>query len=217
MENYYAKLASKYKAKSHNPNYKKTHFIEIPARIVLVGQSGSGKTNAALNILKAFNGTFDRVVLVCKSVSGDPLYEMLHDKLGDAMEIHEDGEVPSLDEFDGDGQTLFIADDLVGDKAATKTMIEHFKRGRKKGITYMYLSQSWFKIDKFIRQNTSHVVIKKVSSVKDLKLILSEFPLNCDIDDLKQMYDYATSRFEDVLFIDLLNGHIYKNLTERLL
>ena len=77
--------------------------------------------------------------------------------------------------------------------------------------------QESFRIDKFLRQNTSHVLIKKVSSVKDLKLILSEFSLNCDIADLKRMYDYCTKRFEDIMLIDLLHGQIFHNFMERIL
>lgn len=217
MENYYAKLDKKYKTKSHNPNFGKTHQIHIPARIVFCGNSGSGKTNCVLNMIKAMNGTFTKLILVCKSIHGDPLYQMLKDKLGDAMDVYEDGLVPKLEDLPAGDQTLMILDDLVGDKEATQRVIEHFKRGRKKGITYCYLTQSWYKTDKFIRQNTSHVVIKKVSSVRDLKLVLSEFPLNCEIKELKAMYDHCTSKFEDVLLIDLLPGHVYHNFMERIL
>ena len=208
MENWYNKLDKKYKVKSFNPNKGKTHELDIPFRLCLVGASGSGKSNALLNLLKALSGTLTHVYLVCKS-KDEPLYEMLSDKLGDNMTIYEDGEVPPLDEFDGDGESLFVFDDLVGDKSANQRVLEYFKRGRKKGISCAYLSQSWFRIDKFLRQNTSHVLIKKVSSVKDLKLILSEFSLNCDIADLKRMYDYCTKRFEDIMLIDLLHGQIF--------
>ena len=49
MENWYNKLDKKYKVKSFNPNKGKTHELDIPFRLCLVGASGSGKSNALLN------------------------------------------------------------------------------------------------------------------------------------------------------------------------
>lgn len=220
MENHYKKLSAKYKTKSFNPNYGKTHNIELPARICLIGGSGSGKTNCLMNLLKvAFNGTFSHIYLCVKN-SDEPLYNKLIDKLKDNITVYENGEVPDLADVgkpDGDEQVCFIFDDLVGDKAATIKIIEYFKMARKKNITCIYLSQSYFKIDKFIRQNTNYIIIKKVSSKRDLKLILSEYSFNCDIKDLENMYHFATKRFEDILLLDILKSHIYKNFTERLL
>ncbi len=68
MENHYAKLNKKYRNKSYNPNYGKTHFIEIPFRMVIVGASGSGKTNCLMNLLKvALNRTFSHITLCCQN------------------------------------------------------------------------------------------------------------------------------------------------------
>ena len=217
MENHYQKLNAKYKSKSFNPNKGKTHNIDIPFRMVIVGASGSGKTNCLMNLLKiAFNGTFSHLYLCVKNAD-EPLYQQMIDKLGDDITVFESGEVPPLSELPKNEEQLIIFDDLVGDKNATKEIIEYFKMARKKGISCCYLSQSYFKVDKFIRQNTNYIIIKKVSSKKDLKLILSEYSFNCDIKELEAMYHYCTKKFEDVMLCDILHSHIYHNFNDRIL
>ena len=219
MENHYQKLHAKYKSKSFNPNKGKTHNIDIPFRMLIVGASGSGKTNCLMNLLKvAFNGTFSHIYLCCKDVN-EPLYQQMIDKLGDDITVFENGEVPPLSEMPAGDEQLIIFDDLVGDQNATKEIIEYFKMARKKGkgISCCYLSQSFFKVDKFIRSNTNWIIIKKVSSKKDLKLILSEYSFNCVIKELEAMYHYCTKKFEDVMLLDILHGHIYHNFNDRIL
>jgi len=216
MENFYTKLSSKYKNNGYNPNKGKTHNLEVPFRMCVIGSSGSGKSNCLLNIIKKFNGTFSHIYL-CVKDSNEPLYQMLIDKLKDNITVYTDGEVPQLNDISAQDEQLIIFDDLVGDKLATQTIIEFFKRARKKNISCIYLSQSYYKIDKFIRQNTNYLIIKKVSSKRDLKLILSDFSINCDLKTLVNIYDQTTQKYEDVMLIDLLNCHVYHNFMDRIL
>ena len=217
MENHYNKLNAKYKSKSFNPNKGKTHHIDIRFRMIICGASGSGKSNCLMNLLKvAFNATFNHIYLCVKNAD-EPLYQQMIDKLGDDISVYESGEVPPLAEMTKNGEQLIIFDDLVGDKNATIEIIEYFKMARKKHISCCYLSQSFFKVDKFIRQNTNYIIIKKVSSKKDLKLMLSEYSFNCDINELESMYHYSTKKFEDIMLLDILHSHIYHNFLERLI
>ena len=60
--------------------------------------------------------------------------------------------------------------------------MELFIRGRKigKGLSLIYLSQSFFKIPKIIRQQFNYLFLLKLSSGRDLNLILSDFSLGVD-------------------------------------
>ena len=217
MLNHYQSLDKKYKNKSYNPNKGKYHNIEIPFRIIILGSSGSGKSNCLMNLLKiAFNNTFSHIYL-CIPSRDEPLYNMLIDKLGEHITVFENGEIPLLKDIPKNEEQLIIFDDLVGNKMATIHIIEYFKMARKKHISCCYLSQSFFKVDKFIRQNTNYIIIKKVSSKKDLRLILNEYSFECTIDQLEKMYHYATKQFENILLLDILPSHVYKNFNERLL
>ena len=214
MENYYNTLAKKYIPKQHNPGFGKTHNFQSNFRAVIIGPSGVGKSNCVINLIKALNGTFTHIHLCLKNAD-EPLYQMLADKLGEDLTIYEDGNVPLLRDLTKE-QQLIIFDDLVNDKNANKEIEEYFKMGRKKHISCVYLSQSFYKTPKFIRQQLSHIIIKKINSARDLNLILSEFPMNISKDELKRLYSECTKNFTDVMTIDLVHGHIYHNFTNQL-
>ena len=72
MISFYSRVKAK---KVHNPNYS-IHGIQLPQRILLCGGSGAGKTNFALNVLKAMKNTFSKVIICCKT-KHEPLYEMI--------------------------------------------------------------------------------------------------------------------------------------------
>ena len=214
-ENFYnLKSVKEHQTKSFNPNYGKKHFIELPARILIIGPSGSGKSNSLLNLLKRFNGTFDHIYLGLKN-SNEPLYEYLIKKLDDSITVYENGEIPRLNDIPKSGEQLFIFDDLVGEKGANSIIEEYFKLGRKKNITSIYLSQSYFKTPKFIRDNLSYLIIKKITSKRELRLILNDYPINdINIDQLKDIYEKTTKKFEDCLCIDVLNHKLYYNFNK---
>jgi ABC-type sugar transport system ATPase subunit len=214
-ENFYnLKSVKEYQTKAFNPNFGNKHFIEIPSRILIVGPSGSGKSNTLLNLIKRFNGTFNHIYLGLKN-SNEPLYQMLIKKLGDSITVYENGEIPRLSDIQPNGEQLFIFDDLVGDKGANQIIEDYFKLGRKKNITSIYLSQSYFKTPKFIRDNLSYLIIKKITSKKELKLILNDYPItNINIDQLKNIYEKTTKKFEDCLSIDVLNHKLYYNFNK---
>jgi hypothetical protein len=190
---FYKRLPSRYARQTHNPCYAR-HNINLPFRMCIIGGSGSGKTNVAMEIIRRMENTFNKLVICCKS-SAEPLYEYLSEKIPSPMlEIHEGIEnVPPCDTFSNEGQTLVIFDDLVMDKKQD-VIEQYFIRGRKigKGISCMYLSQSYFKTPKTIRINCNYILLKKLSSKRDLKMILSEWGLGRDLHELEQAYTYAT-------------------------
>jgi len=82
-----------------------------------------------------------------------------------------------------------------------KAMSEMYIRGRKRGISVCYLSQSFYKIPKTIRSN--YFVLLKLSGKRDLNLILSEFELGVTKDELMEMYDDATKEKFSFLLVDV--------------
>ena len=71
-------------------HYKKWPYIpDHPYRILIVGGSGSGKTNALLNLIKELDD-IDKIYLYAKDLS-EPKYEFLIKK-------HEDAEIKHLND-----------------------------------------------------------------------------------------------------------------------
>ncbi len=178
VENFYTKIRGNKQPKCDND-------IDIAdnSRILIVGKSGGSKTNIALNLLKHLG--FDNLVLCAKDTE-EPLYNDYLIKNLRKLEkqvkepilsvCNEIADIPHIDEFDPKKKNVILLDDQILSK--NENVKEIFLRGRKKGITTIYISQSFFHCDKFIRSNLDYVILTSISSTKNLKRILSEYNAN---------------------------------------
>ena len=110
--NWYEKIPKKFLLESENPNYD-MHKLKIPARYLLIGGSGAGKTQYLLTLLtKAFNDTFANIWVVTRN-KDEPLYNYLG-SLSDRIRIVEGLEnTPKLDEMDKEVNNCVVFDDMV--------------------------------------------------------------------------------------------------------
>ena len=198
--------------KSYNPNYN-MHYIDIPFRLLIIGSSGSGKTLTLYNLLRIFSGTFQNIYIISKSID-EPIYKFIENKY---KKINENPKIknklnvnvlegieslPDLSTFNKDEQSLVVLDDLVLEKNQTK-IIEYFIRCRKLSVSIIYISQSYYAVPKMIRNNISYLIIKQVSSSKNLKMIANEYSLGLDSKQLKKIYDYCTKEKSSFMLIDI--------------
>ena len=134
-------------------NQKEYTGIGICKHILLCGSTGSGKTNALLNYLiltsKPRLGTFKHIFLCYKTQ--EPLYEFLKDELKNNL-----SEYKNLEDFPEQNKDkyLIIFDDCINDKdkKSEKKINQYFTYGRNKGITCLFLSQSYYDTLEFIRK-----------------------------------------------------------------
>ena len=206
MENYYAKKeVKKYCVKTENPNYDLHHF-DTPFRSLVVAPSGSGKSNFITNLITLFckgKGTYDNIYIFCKC-KDEPLYRYLADKSKGLIEVFENLEkLPALNDLNACKQTLLIFDDMVTDIKKHPIISEYFIRGRKKGASIMFLSQSFYNTPKIIRQNVNYVVILKLGGTRDINSLLREVSIGLTKDELLHMYEEATRNKFDVMIINL--------------
>jgi len=207
MQNFYEKKeVKKYVVKTENPNYDMHHF-DTPFRSLVVAPSGSGKSNFITNLISLFckgkEGTFDNIYIFCKS-RDEPLYQFLGDKSKGLIEVHESLEkLPALNDLKPSEQTLIIFDDFITDIKKFPIISEYFIRGRKRGCSLMFLSQSYFNTPKVIRQNINYCVILKLGGTRDVNAILRECSIGLTKDELLYMYQQATKQKFDVFIINL--------------
>jgi hypothetical protein len=204
MENWYEKIDKKFLDKKHsNPNLA-LHNFQIPFRACVVAPSGSGKTNMITNLIHLFckgKGTFSTIYIICKDAE-EPLYKYLASK-SQAIIVKEGlHELPDLDKMDKDDTTLVIIDDMVLEKSQ-KQVCEYYIRCRKKSVSIMYLSQSFFMIPKIIRNNCSYLIILKMSGDREINIIMREAGLGLTKPQLMNMYEYATNEKFSPLIIDI--------------
>ena len=116
-----------------------------PYRILIIGGFGSRKTNALLNPINN-QPDIDKIYLYAK----DPFeakYQYLINKT----------ESTGLKHFH--------------DTKATPIVTELFIRGRKLNISVVSITQSYFKVPKEVRLNTTHFFIMKILNKRELQQI----------------------------------------------
>lgn len=216
ITNWYNKVPKKFKKKTKNPNYDQ-HLMDLPFRALIVGKTGSMKTNLLLEIISRMGSTFDLIVVCCKK-KDEQLYNMLEEKLDDKVVFFEGiEEIPDVAVFEEYGeitlsysknmtkkpQILIVFDDLMLEKDQKK-ITEYFIRGRKVagGISCVYLTQSYYKTPKTIRLQCDYIFLKKISSNTDIHKIIDEFNLGVDKNRLVEVYSDITKNKSDCMTID---------------
>jgi hypothetical protein len=195
--------------KSINPEYK-NHKIGLFFNGLLIGASGSGKTNSLLNLIMMFKNTFNHIYIFTKTE--EALYDHLLNKLPNDMITIKYGYKAFLD-FDEKnfyGQSLVIFDDMVAEKNQS-AINEHFIRGRKLsntkggGCCSLYLSQSYFAVPTLIRNQCDLIIVIKVPSLTNMYRIMKEYSLGETKEQIKKMYNYACvdNKFGDFLLLDM--------------
>jgi len=208
-ENLY-KIMSKDLLKNKYKNYNK-HAPQHPARILISGPSGSGKTNLAVNIVHQM-GNFDNVIIICKNPD-EPMLKFLSirlKKLKVPCKISiKLSDLPSMNnstkekiEKDELDQTLIIFDDMVAESnKVLKLIYPYFSMGRHHGFSTMFITQSFFKTPKFIRDNCTDFFFLKTSDQNDIKNIINRFTGILDKETLLSMYLKATKNKFDFFWI----------------
>lgn len=201
--NWYEKIPREMLDEAENPNYH-LHNLKIPMRMCVVAPSGSGKTNFLVNLIHLFsngNGSFQDITILTKN-RDEPLYSFLTSKC-DQIQVKEGlHNIPPLDKFDKRANHLVVFDDLVLSKDLS-AVENYYIRARKLNCSVIFLSQSYFRIPKIIRNNCSYMVILKLSGHREVNMILSEFGLGVSKEQLLGMYEVATKEKFSPLLIDL--------------
>ena len=216
----------------HNPNYDKENMpFKHPLCQILIGATGSGKSNILLNIIRVMGATFNYIRIFTQN-KNEQLYEYLQSKIEPPLlEIYE-----GLDEMNTyladcdkkleDAQYLFIFDDFCIFSDKEQKPIENlYVRGRKMakkhGISLIYLTQSYYDVPKIIRKQASQLILKKINGKMETNSIIRDCSsLEITKGQLQNMYNYCVKSKEDInnfMLIDKGADDKYrfrKNLTE---
>ena len=136
----------------HNKNWP--YIPDKPYWILIIRGSGSGKTNALLNLIEN-QPDIDKIYLYAK----DP-YEANYQYLINKREGVEYGNIEifikNIDEYniDKECKILIVFDymiaDMINNKKLNSTVIELFIRGRKLNIFLFFITQSILRFQKML-------------------------------------------------------------------
>ena len=189
----------------HNPKW--SYIPDHPYRILIVGGSEkqNGKTNASLNLIKN-QENIDKIYLYAKD-SYEAKYQYLinkREKLG--LKHYDDPK--AFMEYSNDMQDIYkhierynlgkkrkvliVFDDMIADMSNNKKLnpivTELFIRGRNINISFVFITQFYFKVPKGVRLNYAHFFVMKVRNKRELKQIALNHSSDIDSKDFMKIY-----------------------------
>ena len=175
--------------KKNNANWPEIH--DYPYRILIVGVSGSGKTNTLLDLIN-HEPDIDKIYLYAK----DPYetkYKLLTGKrestglkyLNDSKAFIEysndiNAIYKNIEEYNPNKKRkiLIIFDDMIADMLSNKNLnpivTKLFIGGRKLNIFLVFITKSYFAVPKIIRLNSTHYFIVKIPNFNKSHLIIHQ-------------------------------------------
>ena len=110
-------------------------------------------------------------------------------------------EIVQVDELDPDIQNLIVFDDFVTEKDQ-KLIEDLFMRGRKKNISLIYVTQSYFSTPKDIRLQCNYFVFFNLLNKREMLQIQMDHAAELGKQVFMQLYGHAIQDTHDFLLID---------------
>ena len=93
-------------------------------------------------------------------------------------------------------KVLIIFDDMIADMINNNKLnpivTELFIRGRKLNISIAFITQSYFKVSKDVRLNSTHFFVMKIPNKRELQQIALNHSSDIDFKDFIQIYKHYT-------------------------
>ena len=200
-------------------NSKWPYIPDHPYRILIIGGSGSGKTNALLNLINN-QPDIDKICLYAK----DP-YEKKYQYLTNKREklgLNHFNDLNAFMQYSNDMQdvyksiedynpikkrkVLIVFDDMIADMINNDKLnpivTELFTRGRKLNISIVFITKSYFKAPKDVRLNSTHFFVKKIPNKRKLQQIALSHSSDIDFKDFMNIYKKCTTEAYSFLVKD---------------
>ena len=181
-----------------------------PQKTLIIAGSGSGKTSALLNLINN-QPNINKIYLYAK----DP-YEAKHQYLINKREkvgLKHYDDPKAFIEYSNNMQKfhknieeynlgkkckiLMLFDDMIADMINNKKVnpieTELFIRGRKLNISIAFITQSYFKVLKDVRLNSTHFVIMKIPNKEELQQIALNDSSDTDFKYIIKIYKKCTA------------------------
>ena len=203
--------------KKHNEKWP--YIPDHPYRILIIGGSGSGKTNALINLINEQNG-IGKIYLYARDLN-EPKYDYLIKKREDAGKKHfnnakafiecsntMDDVYENMDDYIPIRKIkkLIVFDDMIADIMDNRKFHAIIKelliRCRKLNISLVSITQSYFSVPKDVRLNSTHYLIMKINNRRELQNIATDHSADIDYQDFKKIYRECTKEPFNFLTID---------------
>ena len=203
----------------HNKNWPYTP--DYPYIILLIGGSGSGETNALINVVEN-RPDIDKIYLYGKDPYEAKYQYLINKREGVGIDhfnnpkafieysndMRDVYKVINYCNLNKENKILIFFDDMIADMIHNKKLgsivTELFIRGRKLNISLVFITQSYFKVPKDVRLNTSHFFIAKIPNKRELQQIAINHSSDINTKDFANIYRKCTDEPYSFLVIDTM-------------
>ena len=182
---------------NHNPNW--SYIRDHPYRILIIGASGSKKTNTLLNLIKN-QLDIDKIYSYAKDPYEDKYQFLINRRENIGVKHFTDPKafIECSYSKDKEKKILIGFDDMIADMISIKKLnfivTELFIRGRKWNISLAFITQSYFKVPRDVKLNTTHFFIMKIPNKRELQQIAISHSSDINTKDFIKIYNKCTNK-----------------------
>ena len=186
------------------------YISDHPYRILIIGGSGWGKTNALLNLINN-QSDIDKICLHVKDPHEAKYQFLITKRESTGLKHFNDPKVSieysndmqavykNIDEYnvDKERKKLIVFDDMIVDMInntkLNSIVTESFIKSRESTISLVFITQSHFKVPKDARLNSIHFFIMKIPNKRELQEIALNHLSDINFKDFIKIYKECTA------------------------
>ena len=191
-------------------NLKWPYNPDHPYRILIIGSSGSGKTNALLNLINN-QPDIDKIYLYVKDPYESKYNFLINKRESTGLKNFNDPKAfieysnnmqdvyKIIEEYNTDKERKILivyndrTADMINNKKLISVLTELFIRGRKLNIFLVFITQSYFKVPKDVRLNPTHFFIMKISNKRERQQIALNHSSDINSKGFIKIYNKCTA------------------------
>ena len=185
---------------NNNHNEKWPYIPDHPYRILIIGGSGSGKTNALLNLINE-QKDIDKIYSYARDLSESKYEYLIKNRENAGIKHANDSKVflecsnamnyvyEDINNYNPNRRRkiLILFDNMIADIMTNKKFQAILKalfiRCRKINIPLVLITQSYFSVPEDVRLNSTHYLIMKINNKRELQNVAINHSADIDYKD----------------------------------
>ena len=200
--------------KKQNTTSKINNIFDEDFRLLIAGESGCGKTNTLMHILRKPLVYYDKIYIYSPNPHQEKIQDLkeimdrISEKVGyQVLEIGGPEEIKNTNEYPSENRKIVVFDDLLNaPEKIQKIIANHWTDGRHHNISPIYLSQSYYDTPQKLRLNCSNMILYPPTTKVHSNLIAKENLIDTSLFDNLKPFEF--------LFLDKKKRSVMKHFDE---